>query len=99
MKSKEMKKNILALLILFLSINLSAQNVKSYQINAEFFPEDAIMHGNEVSSEAFMRANSTIELEDTENDNIVFYLHGELVVDSILSGNKNIEFDNELVFY
>jgi hypothetical protein len=85
--------------ILALTISLRAQIVNSYEINVEFFPEDAQMYNNPVSPDAFMRAYSLIEFTETNDDEIIFYLHGELDIDSILVDHKKIEYKTEKVLF
>jgi hypothetical protein len=95
-----MKQKLLLFLILLASlIPLKAQIVKSYTINVEFFPKDAQMYNYPVSSESFMRANSTIQLSEITDSVVIFYLHGELKIDSVQSGNKNINYDFDKVLY
>lgn len=94
-----MKKLLIGLFIIANSLYLQAQTVSSYEINAEFFPDDAKMYGDPVSPEAFMRANSVIDFEEITGSEIVFYLHGELKIDSILTGNNKIDYTNEKVLY
>ncbi len=92
-------KTKLIFIILFLCFRAEAQKVRSYEINAEFFPEDAQMWGYEVSPDAFMRANSIVEFSDTPKEETVFYLHGELKIDSILDNGKRRKYSSEKVFY
>jgi len=94
-----MKKWLIGLFLISIPLYLQAQTVKSYEINAEFFPDDAQMYNSPVSPEAFMRANSFIEFSEITDSVIVFYLHGELKIDSLLTGNKNIDYTDEKVLY
>ncbi|MCW8824699.1 MAG: hypothetical protein OQK63_11435 [Ignavibacteriaceae bacterium] len=94
-----MIKLLIGLFLISPPLYLQAQTVKSYEINAEFFPDDAQMYNSPVSPEAFMRANSFVEFSEITDSVIVFYLHGELNIDSILSGNKNINYSDEKVLY
>ena len=94
-----MKKLLIGLFLISIPLYLQAQTVNSYEINAEFFPDDAQMYSSPVSPEAFMRANSFIEFSDITDSVIVFYLHGELNIDSILTGYKNINYSDEKVLY
>ena len=59
-----MKKLLLGLFLISIPLYLQAQTVNSYEINAEFFPDDAQMYNYPVSPEAFMRANSFIEFSE-----------------------------------
>ena len=94
-----MKKLLIGLFLISIPLFLQAQTVSSYEINAEFFPADAQMYGYPVSSESFMRANSIIIFSEIKDSVIVFYLHGELNIDSILTENKSINYTNETVLY
>ncbi|MGB5286973.1 MAG: hypothetical protein WBN42_00645, partial [Ignavibacteriaceae bacterium] len=94
-----MKKMLIGIFLISIPLYLRAQTVNSYEINAEFFPDDAQMYGYPVSPEAYMRANSFIEFSDLTDSVIVFYLHGEINIDSILTGNKNINYSDEKVLY
>lgn len=94
-----MKKLLIGLFLISIPLYLQAQAVKSYEINAEFFPDDAQMYNSPVSPEAFMRANSFIEFSEITDSVFIFYLHGELKIDSILTGNKNIIYSDEKVLY
>ena len=51
-----------------------------------------------VSPETFMSANSFIEFSEITDSVIVFYLHGKLKIDSLLTGNKNIDYTDEKDF-
>ena len=94
-----MKKILLNLCFLFFAFNISAQQVNSYSINVEFFPEDAQMWNYSVANDAFMRGNSKVNFSQINSNNIVFYLHGELKIDSIISGNTSIKYNSEKIFY
>lgn len=94
-----MKKVSLILLVLVISPRLPAQTVKTCEITAEFFPADAAMYDNPVAPDAFMRAESKIELDSVRKDSIFFYLHGELVVDSILQNRARIPYTSRQVMY
>jgi hypothetical protein len=94
-----MKNPLVSIIIIALTFNLQAQIVSSYEINAEFFPDDAQMYNNPVSPDAFMRANSVVEFSIITNDELIYYLHGELDIDSILAGNKKIEYKSEKVLF
>lgn len=94
-----MKKLLIGLFLISIPVFLQAQTVSSYEISVEFFPADAQMYGYPVSSESFMRANSIIIFSEIKDSIIVFYLHGELNIDSILTGNKSINYTDETVLY
>lgn len=94
-----MKKFLLRLIIILIPMSLHSQTVSSYEINVKFFPDDAQMYHYPVSPEAFMRANSLIELSDITDSLIVFYLHGEIKIDSILSRNNKIDYTYDKVMY
>jgi hypothetical protein len=57
------------------------------------------MYNNPVSPDAFMRAYSLIEFTEINDDEIIFYLHGELDIDSILVDHKKIEYKTEKVLF
>jgi hypothetical protein len=82
-----------------LTLNIQAQLVNSYEIKTDFFPDDAQMWGYSVSNETFLRGSSLVHLKEVNTDTICFYLHGELKIDSILSGNKKVDYDSEKVFF
>lgn len=94
-----MKNIFIGLIITVLNLSIQAQNINSYEIFAEFFPNDAKMYNYPVSPEAFLRAHSTIVFLKLTDDDIIFYLHGEFKIDSILVGSKMIEYAAEKVFY
>jgi hypothetical protein len=94
-----MKIKLIGLFLLNIAVCIQAQKVNSYEMSAEFFPEDAQMYNNPVSPDAFMRANSLIEFSEISDEEVIFYLHGELVVDSIFVHNKKIEFKSEKVLF
>lgn len=91
----------LIFLILFTSciFHLPGQTVDSYSITAEFFPEDARMYNLPVSPQNFMRATALIEISDIDEAEMVFYLHGELGIDSIRAAGQKIEYKAEKVLY
>ncbi len=91
---------ILISTIIFLhGLTIGAQIVESYEVNAEFFPNDAQMWGYAVSPDAFMRANSIVELRGSVENEVNFYLHGELKIDSILENGRRIEYSATKEFY
>lgn len=62
----------------------------TYEIDVTFFPNESRMVG---------RAEMTLESGGMTSDSILFYLHGELTIDSILDGNHSREFSQGSVFY
>ena len=90
---------IIGAAILFFAFQVYAQKPITYSVDVRFFPEEAQMWGNPVSNEAFMTGSSDIELPNIETDEIIFYLHGELKIDSITSGKKAIKFKSKKVLY
>lgn len=94
-----MRKILLGFLCLLFAVSLPAQVVSSYTIETEFFPADAKMNGDRVSPDAFMRSGALVEFSKTEKEDLTFYLHGELAIDSILSGSREVEYTTEKVFY
>lgn len=94
-----MKNSLLGIFICFISIGLQAQLVSRYNINIEFFPENAQIRGYSVSNDAFMRGNSRIEFSEINAKEAVFYLHGELEIDSIISRNTLIKYTSKKVIY
>ena len=94
-----MNKLSICLFLFFIPLSAQAQIANSYEINAEFFTKDAQIYNYPVSSESFMRANSTIQLSEIKDSIVTFYLHGETKIDSIRSGGNNINYDYEKVLY
>jgi hypothetical protein len=94
-----MKKLLLLLSLLLCAVSIQAQEVKSYEINAEFFPENASLYGYSVSPKAFMRTNSVIEFEESIDSSVTFYLHSELRIDSILCNDKKLKYETDKVLY
>ena len=94
-----MKDIILGFILLVFSFSLPAQTVSNYIINAEFFPNDAQMYYYSVSPNSFIRANSIVEFSEIDKENVIFFLHGELKIDSILHEYAKIEYTSEKVFY
>jgi hypothetical protein len=94
-----MKKILSGFLCLLFPCLLHAQVVRSYAISAEFFPEDAEMYGYSVSPDTYMRASALVEFAKTDKENLTFYLHGELAIDSIQSDSKEVEYSSEKVLY
>ena len=96
MKNKIIFLGLIALLYFH---NADAQFVSSYSIHVNFFPEDAQMWGYPVSNENFMNGKAAVELSDSIPEDIIFYLHSELKIDSIISGKKLLKYDSEKVLY
>jgi len=96
---KNIKKLIVLPAILLAFFTGEAQVIKSYSINMHFFPKDAQMWGYPVSNTHFARGNAKITFSEITQDSLVFYLHGEFKIDSVLSGQHSISFDSEKVFY
>jgi hypothetical protein len=94
-----MNKSSIYFFLFLLPLVSHAQIINSYEINAEFFPQDAHMYNYPVSSETFMRANAFIRISEIQDSVVIFYLHGELKIDSILSGNSKIDFEYDKVLY
>lgn len=94
-----MKNLFICVFLISTAVNLQSQKVNSYTIDAEFFSDDAKMFNNPVSRDAFMRANTLVEFSEVTSSDIIFYLHGELEIDSILSGNNKIEYKDEKVLF
>ena len=82
-------RNTLAMLIIVLNIWISLfcgtqsipVKVKSYEISASFYPESAEL-----------QAKTKIVIESRDAKKIVFFLHGELNVDSLIYKSKKIQF-------
>lgn len=84
---------ITAVWILSLTFSISAfaqsPKVAEYRLDVSFFPEESRMVGRVgVRCEAGQRGDSAI-----------FYLHGELAVDSIIAENRSMAFNQSSVFY
>jgi hypothetical protein len=94
-----MRPFLLLAALLSLNLSLQAQPVQTYSIEAEFFPEDARLYGYPVANDAFMRAKASMIPGNITGDTTAFYLHGELRIDSILSGGEPIAYDSERVLY
>lgn len=94
-----MKNLLLSLLIISFAFDIQAQQVSSYVINIDFFPKDAQMWGYPVLNDAFMKGNAKIEFSEINSDKMTFYLHGELKIDSIISGNNLIKYNSEKILY
>ncbi len=89
--------NAFKLLIIYaLSItSVMAKAQPIYEIEADFFPNEARMHGYLVDSRHFMKGKTKISNIQKATDDIVLYLHGELYVDSVLYNGKSLEFKQE----
>ena len=84
---------------LALSLSLQSQPVQTYSIHVEFFPEDARLYGYPVANNAFMRGKASMMPGEMPGDTTAFYLHGELRIDSILSGGEPVSYNTERVLY
>ncbi len=78
---------------------LWAQQVESYSIELEFFPEDAQMWGYKVASQNFVRGNATCKLSEPLNAKTHFFLHGELKIDSISSDYGLLDYESGKEYY
>ena len=80
--------------VFFLTVNLSfASNypkVKSYDLDIEFSPTKSSLDG---------MVSVVLDNEDSITDDIIFYLHGELRVDSIKQDGAPVEFSQTKDFY
>jgi hypothetical protein len=81
---------VVFLLIVITSASLatSPPRVESYRLDVTFIPEEAAMHGL-----AAITFNPTEPLPDK----LVFYLHGELEVDSIKQTGRSMPFNQEKI--
>lgn len=68
----------------------SYPKVADYALDMTFFPEKASLSG--LASITFAHGDNLME-------DATFFLHGELRVDSVLSGNQAVEYDQERVLY
>ena len=68
-----MKYLLLSTLLCIFAFNMKAQQVKDYEIDLEFFPDNAKMWGHRVSPDAFMRGNSLVHFSECNTDTIRFY--------------------------
>jgi len=68
----------------------AAPLVRDYELDAEFFPSESRMTGRVVVH---------FDREGPVTTNAVFYLHGELRVDSIIAGSRSVSFEERSVFY
>lgn len=69
-----------------------------YKISCEFLPEHANYSVYTVPNNSFMRGQAIVYFPGDISGDIVFYLHGELWIDSILVRNDKIEYNYESVF-
>ncbi len=76
-----------------------AEGQATYRVFLKFFPEEAQMWGYAVSNDRFVQGNTQVEFREKPDQKIEFWLHGELKIDSILSGGKKIEYESEKVLY
>lgn len=93
-----MRKALLPLLFFF-NLAANSQVATNYCIVAEFFPKDANLYGYPVSNKSFVRAHSFVTIDEINNDDIVFYLHSELMIDSIVVNNDRLEYRSEKVLF
>jgi len=98
-----MKRAVLLIItgVLFLSLTgtLKAQSKlpESYEITCEFLPEHASYKVYEIPNNSFMRGKALVKFPGKISHEPVFYLHGELWIDSILTGNKHVKYSSETV--
>ncbi|HKL67544.1 MAG TPA: hypothetical protein VJ877_06595, partial [Bacteroidales bacterium] len=98
-----MKRSVLIIItgVLFLSLTgtLKAQSKlpESYEITCEFLPEHASYKVYEIPNNSFMRGKALVKFPGKISHEPVFYLHGELWIDSILTGNKHVKYSSETV--
>ncbi|MBD3226352.1 MAG: hypothetical protein GF313_16605 [Caldithrix sp.] len=81
------------------ALQLNAQHLKSYRVTAHFFPRDTQMWGYPVNQDAFMRGTAEVEWSETPADTVVFYMHGELKIDSVRNGNRTVGYQSEKILY
>ncbi|RLD26481.1 MAG: hypothetical protein DRI75_11655 [Bacteroidetes bacterium] len=94
-----MNKLLLSILLATSVHIIQAQQVSDYTIDVHFFPKDAQMWGYSVSDKSFMRGSTKVEFSELNADTLTFYLHGELKIDSIISGNKALKYASKKIFY
>jgi hypothetical protein len=94
-----MKKVFLYLFLLAAPIILSSQDIESYTIEVEFFPEVALMYNIPVDNNNYMQGVAAVKFNKLDREAVTFYLHGELHVDSVLSGGGKIEFNQKKDFF
>lgn len=94
-----MNKVLLSFLFTTIIYVTHAQEVSDYTIDVQFFPKDAQVSGYSVSDKSFMRGSAKVEFSEINTDSLTFYLHGELKIDSILSGNTVVKYESEKIFY
>ncbi len=94
-----MRRMILLLFSIFIVISLNAQIIEEYKLSLEFFPEEAVMYGDPVESDSYLRGVSKTKFHLTDSEDLIFYLHGELYVDSIKIKDVKIDYSCEKVYY
>lgn len=82
---------ILLTCIAVCSVAASTAKVATYRLDVTFDPENAAMHG--IAAITFDAAAGPLA------DTLVFYLHGELEVDSVRQASAPLTFSQEKVFY
>lgn len=94
-----MSKSTIFFILSLLPFVSAGQDIPTITIHADFFPKDASVYSYPVSPRSFMRGTMEIKGTNTLPQEDLFYLHGELRVDSILSGGKKLDYDSEKVLY
>ncbi len=94
-----MIKRALFFILSLLPFVSAGQDIPTITISADFFPQDASVYSYPVSPRSFMRGAMEINRTNTPPQKDVFYLHGELRVDSILSGGKKLDYESKKVLY
>lgn len=84
---------------LIITLTINGQVATSYNISAEFFPEDAQLYNYPVSNKNFMRAYCKVQINELNSDSVEFYLHSELMIDSILVKNQRLEYNSEKILF
>ncbi|MCA1756250.1 MAG: hypothetical protein LC649_02185, partial [Bacteroidales bacterium] len=93
-------RTLLLYTILFVSSLLArGQEIADYDISVTFFPENPVMYGVPVEPDNYMRGVTTVTIGRQLTDTAVFWLHGELMVDSVTVDGKAHTFTSEDVFY
>ena len=80
-------------------LTVSSQEPSAYEISVTFFPENAVMYGISVEPDNYMSGVATVTIGSLQTDTAVFWLHGELMVDSVTVDGKACTFASEDVFY
>ncbi|MFN2380351.1 MAG: hypothetical protein ABR519_09130 [Bacteroidales bacterium] len=93
-------RTLLLYTILFVSSLLArGQEIADYDISVTFFPENPVMYGVPVEPDNYMRGVTTVTIGRQLTDTAVFWLHGELMVDSVTVDGKAHSFASEDVLY